>query len=85
VFNGKALKKIAMQQFFSLSSYGGNCVARVLFRVYTNPKNGRVKALSKACLDRTYFGSPIIVEPKPRYVKALSAVRLYHQDLYPTS
>ena len=21
----------------------------------TNPKNGRVKALSKACLDRTYF------------------------------
>ena len=25
--------------------------------VITNPKNGRVKALSKACLDRTYNSS----------------------------
>ena len=23
----------------------------------TNPKNGRVKALSKACLDRTYYSA----------------------------
>jgi hypothetical protein len=28
----------------------------------TNPKNGRVKALSKACLDRTYLG--FITKPK---------------------
>jgi len=46
----------------------------------TNTKNGRVKALSKACLDRTYFGSTIIEEPKPRCVKALSEACLYHLD-----
>ena len=41
----------------------------------TNPKNGRVKALSKACLDRTYFGSTIIEEPKPRCASSSSRAR----------
>ena len=36
----------------------------------TNPKNGRVKALSKACLDRTYLG--FNTNPKNGRVKALS-------------
>ncbi|MBO5117594.1 MAG: hypothetical protein J6C25_08825, partial [Treponema sp.] len=31
------------------------CLFFVYLGFYTNPKNGRVKALSKACLDRTYL------------------------------
>jgi len=40
----------------------------------TNPKNGRVKALSKACLDRTYLG--FNTNPKNGRVKGLNEVSL---------
>ena len=38
----------------------------------TNPKNGRVKALSKACLDRTYLWAR---EP----VKICSEAKYFHK------
>ena len=47
---------------------GDNCISNLGFN--TNPKNGRVKALSKACLDRTYLG--FNTNPKNGRVKALS-------------
>ena len=36
--------------------------------------------MNEVSLDRTYFGSTIIGELKPRCVKALSEARLYHLD-----
>ena len=63
-FGQKSLKKLgiklfnsedAVQVYSKIKNFLGTDLKLSDLGFNTNPKNGRVKALSKACLDRTYF------------------------------